>query len=180
MKKAVVIFLFSIISVFSVGSFFLHMGYLSNYKQEFKEHLRQHQKDISLKVVHISPSQLYVNTPSVTWLDDNQEIVYKGILYDIVCIKNNGVNVDITLVSDQQQMDLQKEFADNYDADLHHGTKGPFQLLKKFFALKYIGGSSEIAFVAPAQNTSSLDMPQTLFIPKMILSRETPPPDMCV
>ncbi len=149
------------------------MGYLNSYKKEFKSYIFQNKQKTATTVLYINPSELYTNSSCIIWEDENKEIVYKGILYDILQIKNAGKKVAITVVSDKQEMMLKKQFNEPVDSESNKSTK----LLKNFFAFKYVINQSEINFKVNGLNLSvfyTLDLFQ-LF--PVYFSRDTPPPD---
>lgn len=119
----------------------MHKCYLKSYKKEFKSFVFETKKKSNYTTIKINPGELFINSSTLIWEDENKEVVYKGVLYDIVCIKNIGVKVELTVVSDEQEMELKKQFASLFDIDTNKTTKGPFNLLKCFFALKYIATS---------------------------------------
>lgn len=138
LKKISVIFSFFLITVFSTGSFFIHKSYLKSYKKEFKLFVFQNKTHANYNIIKINPSELYTNSKTIIWEDENKEVVYKGVLYDIVCIKTIGTKVELTAVSDEQEMELKKQFSSLYDINSNKTTKEPVNLLKSFFALKYL------------------------------------------
>lgn len=158
----------------------MHLAYLQNYKQDFKEYIIKHKKESALTNIEITASDLYDNTATVSWEDDNREIVYQGKLYDIIALKPHGNKVTITVASDDQEMALKKEFASMYDVNSHSSTKGPFELLKNFLMLKYLVNTSEINF----NNTTPLCISKTtspvFSITPVVINPDTPPPDFFI
>lgn len=168
------------ISVFSVGSYFLHQVFLKNYKKEFKSYIFEHKKETAFTTISINPSELYINSTSITWEDENKEIIYKGMLYDIVSVSKAGSKITVTVVSDTQEMELKKQFASIYDINSNTSTKHPFELLKNFFALKYLVSNTLIEFnnsVIKCVSPNSYLLSQ---IPTIVIHQETPPPEFCI
>ena len=120
------------------GSYFLHKVYLGNYKKEFKAHLLKQAESPCCLYISINPCELYVNTSLLSWEDDNNELIYKGKLYDILSVKNCGTQVSLMLIPDENEEVLKREFAELYNDQVCHSKKDPFSLLKNFFALKFI------------------------------------------
>lgn len=168
------------ISVLTSGSYFLHRAYLKNYKKEFKSYISKHKKETTFTVININSNELYVNSTSINWEDDNKEVVYKGILYDIVSVQKVGTIITLTVVSDQQEMELKKQFASIYDVNSKTTTKHPLELLKNFFALKYVINDSDIQFNNTTSSCPSLISNLLFQITTMFLSQEAPPPDFCI
>ena len=177
MKKTTIIFSFILISVFSTGSYLLHLMHLENYKKDFKEYIIKHHKESGLTNIEIKTDQLFVNSASILWEDDNQEIVYKDKLYDIIAIKYHGDHIIITVASDEQEMALKKEFASIYNTNSHNGAKGPYDLLKNFFALKYLVNNVAIKFSNTECFCLSHSISPVFRIPSMVINLDTPPPD---
>jgi hypothetical protein len=180
LKKIMIIFSFVLISVFSVGSYFLHLFYLENYKQDFKEYILKNKKETAFTIINIDSNELYVNSALIIWEDDNEEVVYKGILYDIVHIEKVGNRITLSVVSDKQETELKKQFASVYDINSGTTTKHPFELLKNFFALKYIVYNTSFEFGNSALKCVSPDTQISFQITTMVISQETPPPDFCI
>lgn len=168
------------ISVFSVGSYFLHLVFLKSYKKEFKSYIFEHKKETAFTTISINPSELYINSTSVTWEDENKEIIYKGMLYDIVSVSKTESKIIVTVVSDTQEMELKKQFASIYDINSNTSTKHPFELLKNFFALKYIVNNTLIEFNNSVLNCVSPNSYLLSQIPTIVIHQETPPPEFCI
>lgn len=177
MKKLTIIFSFILITVFSVGSYFLHQLYLKNYKKEFKSYIKTHKEQSAFSIITINPSELYANSANVIWEDEYKEVVYKGVLYDVVSVKGKGLTVELTVVSDHQEMKLKKEFASLYDVNTTEKTKGPFDLLKNFFALKFLLNHTEIDFLLHILDRATLSDNQLFLLVKIFIHQETPPPN---
>lgn len=181
MKKLTVIFAFILIAVFSVGSFFIHQVYLNKYKQEFRSYLFSNKKETVFTNITIHKGQLYKNSSSIMWEDDNQEIVYQGVLYDIINIRQSGVNIALSVVSDNQEMELKNQFAAFFNCSSNNNkTKAPLELLKNFFAFKYIVDNSLIGFKNSPPKSSSPNTELLFQITEMVIQQETPPPDFCI
>lgn len=180
MKKTTIIFSFILISVFSAGSYFLHLFYLENCKEDFKEYILKNKKETNLTVINLNFNELYTNSTTIIWEDDNKEVIYKDVLYDIVSIKKIGNIITLTVVSDQQEMELKKQFAAVYDVNSNTTTKHPFELLKNFFALRYIVNNTTIDFTNTALKCVSPNTQMSFQITTMVISQETPPPDFCI
>ncbi len=181
MKKLTVIFSFILIAVFSVGSFFIHQVYLNKYKQEFRSYLFSHKNETIFTNITILQNQLYKNSATIIWEDENKEIVYKGVLYDILSIKQFGVYVRLSVVSDKQEMALKNQFAALFNVSANNNkTKAPLELLKNFFAFKYIVNNSLIEFNNPIIKSCSPNTELLFQITEMVIQQETPPPDFCI
>lgn len=180
MKRVSIIFSFILITVFSTGSFLLHKSYLKAYKKEFKSFIFNNKKKVNYSTISINPSELYTNSKKITWEDENKEVIYKGVLYDIVCVKTIGVKVELTVVSDEQEMKLKKQFASLFDIDSNKTTKDPFDLLKSFFALKYITTSSSANICNSELILNKTHLYNVFKISKGFNSQTNPPPNFCI
>jgi len=155
----------------------MHKCYLKSYKKEFKSFISQNKVHTHYSTIKINPSELYTNSKTIIWEDENKEIFYKGILYDIISIKTIGTKVELTAVSDEQEMELKKQFASQYDINSNKTTKEPFNLLKSFFTLKYIAPSIKIDI---KNSESILKTSYTYSIIKTsqgFISKTNPPPN---
>jgi len=159
-----------------VGSYFLHQIYLKGYKKEFKAFISKQKTKSDFSTITINPSQLYTNSENVVWEDEFKEVVYKGVLYDVVSINGKGLTVELSVVSDHQEMELKKQFASLYDVSSQEKTKGPFDLLKNFFALKFLAANSDIYFNNVVFSVGNLMIFQVFQITSTVISLETPPP----
>ena len=155
----------------------MHKLYLKSYKKEFKSYILKHKEQSVFSTISITPSELYTNSNRIIWEDEYKEVVYKGILYDVVSVKSKGVTVELMVVSDHQEMQLKKEFASLYDISSSQKTKGPFDLLKNFFALKYIVSNTELEFKNPMVCNNNSFQTQLFQIVTRTIHAESPPPD---
>lgn len=178
LKTPVIIFSFVLISVFSLGSYFMHTAYLKNYKKDFRQYMSKNKKEMALSSISIHPSELYCNSTRVVWEDENKEVVYKGVLYDVVSVKNNGLTVELTLVSDEQEMEIKKQFAALYNINSHSSAKGPFDLLKGFLALKCIVHTTRIELSNVEVSTGSYCSTQLFNLSTKVIPKDSPPPDL--
>lgn len=159
-----------------MGSYFLHQLYLKSYKREFKAYVSNHKEQKAFSTITINPSELYSNSTKIIWEDEYKEVVYKGILYDVVKVNGKGLTVELIVVSDQQEMELKKHFAMMYDVNTREKTKGPFDLLKNFLALKYIASCPDINFSNIVFSVDNLYLAYSFQINSTIIYLETPPP----
>lgn len=168
---------FILITVFSTGSYFIHLGYLKSYKKEFKSFIFHNKEKTTRTVLLIHPSELYTNSSVIIWEDENKEIIYKGILYDILQIKNAGKKVALTVVSDKREMNLKNQFVATFDSESNKTTKIPFKLLKNFLALQYLVVDSNISFAINELNLSLFYSSKVFYLFPVYLLMDTPPPD---
>lgn len=159
-----------------MGSYFLHQVYLKSYKKEFKAYISKYKEQSAFSTININPSELYANSANIIWEDENKEVVYKGILYDVLEVKGNGLVVELKVVSDYQEMELKKEFASLFDVSSNEKTKGPFDLLKNFMALKYLAAHSDICFNSSFFVLKKIGSFQTIQINSIVINLDTPPP----
>jgi hypothetical protein len=179
LKKTALILSVMLIVVFSTGSFFVYKCFLQSYKKEFKSYISLNKKTTATTIIKINPSQLFTNSNTITWEDENKEVIYNGILYDIVYIENKKGKVYLTVVSDFQETELKKQFASIYSVNSNSSTKNPFDLLKQFLALKTIFQNSETYINPFPIKCFSIKNYSTLFkLQTIVLNQETPPPDL--
>lgn len=179
LKKTVTIILFSLISIFSCGSYLIYKSYLYSYKSDFKAYINTNKKDIKLSTILISPSELYVNSKTIIWEDENKEVIHQGVLYDIVSIKNQNGKVVLFALSDCKEQEFKKQFAENFNESSSKSTGNTLKLLKQFLALKYVSSDASLVF----NNTSILNEYKrgSCFKPEPVfISTETLPPNLFV
>jgi len=158
----------------------MHKSYLKSYKKEFKSFVSENKTRTIYTSIKINPSELYTNSKTIVWEDENKEVVYRGILYDIVSIKTIGTKVELIAVSDEQEMELKKQFASLYDINSRDTTKKPFNLLKNFFALKYIAIKSTLNLKNPESFLKPIYTYPSFQTSQGFLFTETPPPNFCI
>jgi hypothetical protein len=120
---------------------------------------------------------LYTNSINVTWEDENQEIVYRGILYDILEIKSEGRRLAIIAVSDEQEMLLKQEFSELYVSNGFQHCKNPFQLLNHFLSLKTVIYTYDFCFEKVPDSKLWIASSEMFQLTAVFISQETPPPD---
>lgn len=126
------------ISVFSIGSFLIYSCYLHSYHSAYQSYARQQSSNTNITKVFINPSQLYSDSETISWEDDNNEINMEGILYDIISISSEKGKVVLTVLSDYQETEMKKEFASSYDVNSAKSSSTPIKLLKQFLSLKFL------------------------------------------
>lgn len=154
----------------------MHQLYLNGYKREFKEYISKHKDSSSFSKITINPSELYTNSKNIIWEDECKEVIYEGVLYDVICVNGKGLTVELTVVSDNEEAKLKKQFASLYDLGSSQTTKGPFDLLKCFFALKYLATNSEFSFCNCIFSCNDYVSSQSVYFNSATISLDTPPP----
>ena len=178
MKKIPVFILFSLTIVLTTGGYFFHRVHLISYKKEFKLFIQQNKNTIETTQLIIEPSELFINTSKITWVDDNKEIYYKGKLYDIVTITRKKDSVVIDALSDSKEQKLKEEFAYSYNNDaVGKANNKPIKLLKQFLTLKYLGTDLVEFQFLQSSNTLCFCINYNACISKVFLNKETPPPN---
>lgn len=178
MKKLSIIFCFFLITLFSLGSFFIYTAYLKSYKKEFQSFIFQNKNLKTHTTIQINPSELYTDSKTIVWEDRNKEVEYKGLLYDIVSVKSIGTKVELTIVSDFQEMQLKKQFASVYDVTSKDSTKEPFNLLKNLLALKWIVNYSSECLNLLEDSITIIAKHPSQQVLKGYSFQETPPPNL--
>jgi hypothetical protein len=179
LKKSSIIFTLILIAFFSLGNFFIFSCYLSSYQNAYQSYVKDGQEYISSTKILINPSQLYVNCKTISWEDDNKEVVVNGILYDIVSITSYKGKTILTVLSDQQEQEIKKQFASTYDTQsTKSSNNNPIKLLKEFLALKFLNDTKECADLFLNQNASLAYAEYSFSIKQVFLSQETLPPNL--
>lgn len=114
------------------------------YKREVRNYIKQNTNHNNTSIILINPSELYINTKNITWEDENKELVYNGILYDIVNIKNQNGKVLIAAISDMRELEIKREFAENFSGKSEGHSHHSLKLLKQFLALKYLSSDESL------------------------------------
>jgi hypothetical protein len=177
LKKIAIILSLTLIVIFATGSFFMHKCYLSSYKKEFKSYISENKKTTATTVIQIYPSELFTNSNTVIWEDENKEVIYKGVLYDVIHIENKNGKVLLTAVSDFQETELKKQFASTYNINNDPSTKNPFELLKQFLTLKTIISSFNTNIQLFPISNFTLQKTESFNLCTIVLNQEIPPPN---
>ena len=137
MRKASYIIIFSLITVFFTGHYFIYKSVISSHKKEFKTYIRSHFAKI--EHIEISPGELYVNSKKLTWLDENKEICFNGMMFDIVSVKIAGTKVVLNVVNDKNEKELMSRFQNEFNTIYENGNTGKKNnnLIKDFLSLKF-------------------------------------------
>jgi hypothetical protein len=174
LKKITIIFSLIIITVLSTGSYFIHDCFLKSYKADFKSYVLTNKKNLQSSEIIINSTELYINTKAITWEDDNEELIYKGVLYDVISIINNDEKTVLTVFADVEEEEIKNKFAANYDEDSDKLLK----LLKQFLALQYISPTTELFNLVSASTILVNHKDYCFYISSGFLSQETPPPNL--
>ena len=176
MKKLSTILLTAVVVVISIGNFGLFSLFLNQYKINLQAQIHNNTSKV-VDIIHINPSELYINNNTITWEDNNQEILYKGILYDIVSIEIIKGKVCIKAISDNKEQDYKMAYA-NMQEKNNHSSNSPLNLLKQFLSLNFIVTTpSDISIT---DNTIDLKINYNQYSCSVVqghCSLETPPPN---
>lgn len=176
LKKATIIFSLIIITVLSTGSYFIHYFFLKSYKADFKSYILTNKENLQSSELIINSNELYINTQIIEWEDDNEELLYKGILYDVISIKTNDEKTVLTVFADVEEEEIKNKFASNYDEDSDKSLK----LLKQFLALQYISPTNELFNTCSISTILVNHKDYRFHISSGFLSQETPPPNLSI
>lgn len=135
LKKISYIFITIITLLLSIGSYGLFSLFINQYHVSIKKDIDNYKSSIT-DTIYINPSELYANSKTVQWEDDNHEIIYFDKLYDIVSINNENGKVKILAISDKREMEYRICFAQQ--EDISKTTNSPMKLLKQFLNLKFV------------------------------------------
>lgn len=175
-KKIACIVLFIITSVLSSGCFLIYSGYLCHYKSDIRRCIDADRRSINKSVISINPSELYIDSKTISWEDGNKEIVYKEVLYDIVNVKNEKGKVILTVVSDIQEQELKKQISESIDDNLSTPTNNSLKLLKQFLAFKYIS-DNDLLLLRQNSISEKYRMNYDVKIVPVFINTETLPPN---
>jgi hypothetical protein len=78
-------------------------------------------------------------------------------------------------------MELKNQFATLFNCSSNNNkTKAPLELLKNFFAFKYIVDESLFQFKNPTVKNCSANTGVLFQITEVVIQQEIPPPDFCI
>lgn len=174
MRKVTYILALTLIITFLTGHYFVYKSVLKSHKKEFKAYIRSHFAKI--EQLEISPSELYTNNRELIWLDENKEVCFKGVMYDIVSIKNAGTKVVLQVVKDKDEKELMKTYADQFNDIYETGKTGKrnTSLLKDFLSFKFY--QKELSKISLFTEFFSYCISDSISTESVYLSVITPPP----
>ncbi len=178
MKKIIIIYTSLLITIFGLGSFLIYSYYLSSYKNAYQSYVKNNESNISTTKILINPCQLYTNSKTILWEDENKEIIKDGILYDIISIISDKGKVVLTVISDYQEQIIKKEFASVYNIHSTKSDNNPLKLLKQFLSLKFLINSNSLFDFESIQCNSTIYTNYLFSIKSIFLSKNTPPPNI--
>lgn len=159
----------------SIGNFGLFSLFLNQYKTNLQSQIQNNTSNV-IDIIHINPSELYANNKNITWEDGNKEIIYKGILYDIVSIEVIKGKVSIKAISDNKEQDYKMAYANTQEKN-NTSSNAPLNLLKQFLSLNFIETKSvSTLLIADVTITYSFNSFNCI-IHEGYQTLETPPPN---
>lgn len=177
MKKIPVIVILVLISLFSCTSFFIYQGYLKSHKSDIRAFIASNKMTLSLESIVIDSSQLFVNNELMVWQDENKELRYKNMLYDVVRIERTHKKIILFVLSDNVEKKMVANFGESFSDCQSESTNTCIKLLKQFFGLKYLASltltnsSKELCF--NEHNTHYI-----LKLKSIVLLRDILPPEI--
>ena len=162
--------------VLATGSYFFYKAHLISYKNDYRLYTSSNSSNITKKVITINKNDLYKNFANLIWEDNNKELVFNKHLYDVLEVKLITNEIEITLVSDEEEQHLKNQFEDSYRDDLAKKKDSPAKMLKQFLDLKCL-----VFFNQSKTNTCFFNINKTntayyFKVTKVYLAQETPPP----
>lgn len=106
------------------------------------------------------------------WEDNNKEVVYKGVLHDVLKIQNQNGKVYISLIPDIKEQELKRIFAQFYSEK----TNKSLSLLNQFLSLKYIS-TNHLIVLKQVGTFFKHDTEYRLNIISLAFSTVEPPPN---
>ncbi len=162
--------------MFSAGSFFIYKAGLSIHRSEIKSYIKANQNKLDLTIIDINPSELYANSKTLKWEDENKEVIYNGELFDVVSISSEKGHVILKLLSDEQEKQIKDEYASVFSSS-SNSSNHPLKLLKQFLALKFLSNTSVSIDLSPALISVNILDPLTCNLSSAFIGCEVPPPD---
>lgn len=138
MRKIPLILSLFLAIIFGTGHYFIYKMVLNSHKTGFKQYIRSNYARI--EILEIDPSELYCNTETITWHDENTEISRNGTMYDILHIAFSGTKVKLFVVNDQNEKELMNHYKDQFNDSYGNTASGKKSnnLIKHLIALKYL------------------------------------------
>lgn len=167
-----------LIIVFSICNFGIFSLFLDQYKSKVQTNINN-ETTVITDVIYMCPYQLFSDSKNISWEDDNQEIRINGVLYDIASITTKDGVSELSLVIDEEETEIKKQFALIYDDDNDEFSKNsnnPIKLLKQFLALKFIYINNQSLECLYKNRIKSSIIETTFEICSVVLNNETPPP----
>lgn len=141
MRKLSYIIVFSLITVFITGHYFIYKTVLNSHKKEFKAYINANYAKI--EKIEILTNELYANSSKITWMDNNQELCINGMMYDILSITKMNSGYVLNVVKDKEEKELMYRYQNQFNELYNNGDTGKnnTNLIKDFLSLKYFQNS---------------------------------------
>lgn len=175
MKKAGVIVIGLFLAVFITGHFFIFKIAQSGHQDQFRSFILKNLDQT--EKIEISPFELFSNSKNIKWLDNNKEIVFNGLIYDIVSIKNTGKTVSLFVVNDNDEKALIDKYTELAGSIFNNTIPGKQDLIKDFLSLKFFQ-DTPLAITALNIFQTNTYAEYISDIITVFLSQETPPPNI--
>jgi hypothetical protein len=79
------------------------------------------------------------------WQDENKELIYKNMLYDVVRVGRVDKKIILFVIPDNIEKKLVASFGDSFNNSQSESTNTCIKLLKQFFSLKYVAGLTSMS-----------------------------------
>jgi hypothetical protein len=122
---------------------------LKKHKTDFKKSLLLNHAS-ELETISINPSQLYSDNAELSWLDKNKEVMFRGEMYDIACIKSTGTGLILYVIPDKKEKELFNEFKKQFGfLNDDAGKKKSGHMISKLLTLEYTFTSFSFSAIQP-------------------------------
>ncbi len=176
MKKNSIILILALVVLISVGNFGLFSLFLNQYKTNLQSQIQNNSSSV-IDIIRINPSELYANNKNISWEDDNKEIIYKGILYDVLSIECVKGKVSIKAISDSKEQDYKMAYANTQEKN-NTSSNSPLNLLKQFLSLNFTETKLSTSFLTADVTTTTFSFKSyNYLIHKGYKTLDTPPPN---
>ena len=175
LKKAGVIAIGLFLAVFITGHFFIFKIAQLSHQDQFRSFILKNLDQT--EKIEISPFELFSNSNNIKWNDNNKEIVFNGLVYDIVSIKNTGKTVSLFVVNDTDEKTLLDNYNELAGSIFNNSSPVRHDLIKDFLSLKFFqDGPLEITTLNVFQFNVYAEYVSDIIT--VFLSQETPPPNI--
>lgn len=175
MKKVISIFLFSIFLFNMAGYFIAFKSVQYQIKKEIKAEIKKKINPYELTTIVIDKTQIN----KIDWLEEGEEMYYKGNLYDIVRHTKNATSITYYCINDEQEeklfANLEEHIATHIAANKPIKNQASKKLSNNVIKLYF---SKEQSFKF---NSFMLNQPPfysiNLFYKSALIETDSPPPE---
>ncbi|WP_317897014.1 hypothetical protein [Aurantibacillus circumpalustris] len=102
LKTTLFSFFLILITLLIAGRFLFFISYIATQKTAFRSELIQHSFK-EARTIEVSATDLFQDKNGLVWKENNKELLIDGVYHEVICIKQMGNNVLVSLLEDKEE-----------------------------------------------------------------------------